>query len=86
MKLITNWIWVYFKSFIYLYKLNRNSKFKRILNADTHNIRITNADGPEQNSLVKKFLPLKGRWIQKRQFLKTEGFSSRSMVYCSTMG
>ena len=22
----------------------------------------------------KKFLPLKGRWIQKRQFLKTEGF------------
>ena len=29
----------------------------------------------------KKFLPLKGRWIQKRQFLKTEGFSSRSMVY-----
>ena len=34
----------------------------------------------------KKFLPLKGRWIQKRQFLKTEGFSSRSMVYCSTMG
>ena len=26
------------------------------------------------------------RSIQKRQFLKTEGFSSRCMVYCSTMG
>ena len=26
-------------------KFNRISKFKRILNANTHNIRITNADG-----------------------------------------
>ena len=34
-----------FQVLICLYKLNRNSKFKRILNADTHNIRITNADG-----------------------------------------
>ena len=40
----------------------------------------------QQNSLLKKLLPLKGRWIQKLSFLKTEGFSSRSKVYCSTIG
>ena len=35
----------FFQLSLCLYKFNRNSKFKRILNANTHNIRITNADG-----------------------------------------
>ena len=33
-----------------------------------------------------KFLPLKGRWIQKRMFLKTEGFFSRSRFCCHPLG
>ena len=37
----------FFQLSLCLYKFNRNSKFKRILNANTHNIRITNADGQE---------------------------------------
>ena len=35
----------FFQLSLCLYKFNRNSKFKRNLNANTHNIRITNADG-----------------------------------------
>ena len=33
-----------------------------------------------------KFLPFKGRWIQKRQFLKTEGFFFVACFYCSSLG
>ena len=37
----------FFQFFLCLCKFNRNSKFKCILNANTQNIRITNADGQE---------------------------------------
>ena len=33
-------------------KVQQTSEFKRILNADTHNIRITNADGINETLLV----------------------------------
>ena len=33
-----------------------------------------------------KFLPFKGRWIQKRMFLKTEGFFFRCCFCCSSLG
>ena len=33
-----------------------------------------------------KFLPFKGRWIQKRMFLKTEGFFARCCVCCPPLG
>ena len=36
---------IFFRLFLCLCKFNRSSKFKRILNANTHSIRITNADG-----------------------------------------
>ena len=39
----------FFQLSLCLYKFYRNSKFKRILNANTHNIRITNADGQDTN-------------------------------------
>jgi len=35
----------FFPVFLCLCKFNRNSKFKCIINANTQNIRITNADG-----------------------------------------
>ena len=35
----------FFQLFLCLCKFNRSPKFKRILNANTHSIRITNANG-----------------------------------------
>ena len=43
---------IFFRLFLCLCKFNRSSKFKRILNANTHSIRITNADGQGGSSKI----------------------------------
>ena len=54
-----------FQLFLCLCKYNRNSKFKRILNAYTHNIRITNADGQAITKIRTAIKKLKMGMTQK---------------------
>ena len=65
----------FFQLFLCLCKFNRSSKFKRILNANTHSIRITNADG--QGGVLKPIVKQKNmRWEENSSVFKKLRFSN----------